>query len=62
MLLGRQVKLPRSKWEKIEKLAEKEGMSVNAMVNELLTEALLLRELRVHRLVGRLIESFEAQE
>jgi len=57
MLLGRQVKLPRSKWKGIERLAEEEGLSINGMVNGLLTEALLFRELRVPKLVGRLVDS-----
>ena len=56
MLRGRNVKLPEKSWEKLEELAREEGLSVNAMLGKLITEALIYREMKIGELSTLAIE------
>lgn len=50
VLKGRNIKMSEARWKKIEELAKEEGLSVNAMVSQLIGEALIYREIGLDNL------------
>lgn len=50
VLKGKSIKMSEARWRKIEELAEEEGLSVNAMVSQLVGEALIYREIGLENL------------
>ncbi len=56
MLRGRNIKLPEKSWERVEELARREGVSVNSMVNKLVNEALIYRDLKISELISLAVE------